>query len=119
MKLSKLEVLILGAVLAAGEGVQLNIAMSTQAHAVLTMAIVVMSGAGIQAVSAASFLAALPAHVATLISSLLGGLIVLLGTFSLSSALHTVIAVVVVIATTLGVGPVTPAEAPIAPVVKR
>lgn len=118
MKLSKLEVLILGAVLAAAEGVQINITMSAQAHAVLTMAIVVLGGAGVQAISATAFLAALPAHLATIISSLLGGLLVLLGTISLSSAVHTLIAVVVVIATVLGVGPEPPAAAPASVIAK-
>ena len=111
MKLTKTEVLILGAVLAAIEGVQLNISMSVQTHAVLTMAIVVMSGAGIQAITPTTFLASLPVQIAALISSLLGGFLVLSATFSLSSVLHTVIAVVVVIATALGVGPAPPAAA--------
>ena len=88
MKLSKSEVLILAIILAAFEAVQLNVSMSLQAHAVLTMAIIVLSGAGIHAISKVSFLAILPAHLAVLVSSILGAVIVLEGSFSISSRMR-------------------------------
>lgn len=109
LKLSKPEVLVFGIVLAALEAVQLNISMSAQAHAVVTVVIVVVSGAGVQAVSKTAFLAEIPASLATLISSLLGALLVLIGTFHIGHFWHVVIAVVVVISTALGIGPQPPA----------
>lgn len=110
LKLSVLDptaVLVLSILLTAAEGVQLNITMSGQAHAVLTVAISVLVGAGIPAISKESFLNYLPPHVATLIASVVGGLLVLVHTFNIASPWPTVIAVVVVALEALGIGPIT------------
>lgn len=105
MKLTKVETLLLSALLTVLEAIQLQIAMSIQGHDVITMAIVTLVAAGLPALSPGAILAGLPAHLAAAIAALLGGLVVLLQSISIGGFWHVVIAVVVIVISALIVGP--------------
>lgn len=105
LKLTRAETLALSALLTALEGVQLQISMSIQAHDVVTMAIVTLVAAGLPALSPGAILAGLPPHVTAAITAALGGLVVLIQSFSIAGAWHTIVGVVVIVISALIVGP--------------
>lgn len=107
MKLSKWWTLALGALLTAGEAVQLQVSMSAAAHAVLSMALIGVAGV-VPAISPQSFLAAIPHQVLQVASAVLGALVVAERSFALGAAWSTVVAAVLVAAWSLGVGPASP-----------
>lgn len=107
LKVPTIVVLVLGALLAAGEAVQINITMSTQAHDAITLVVTLISGLGVMAATPSSIAKVVPHQILVLITAVLGTLNVLqTSSFSLATWLHTVIAVVIVIGNTLfTVGP--------------
>lgn len=105
MKLTKLETLILSALLTALEAIQLQVVMSVQAHDVVTMAIVALVAAGLPALSPGAILAKLPPHLAAAVSGVLGAVIVLVQSASIGGMWHAVTAVVVIVISSLVIGP--------------
>lgn len=105
MKLSKLEVLLLSALLTVLEAIQLQVIMSIQAHDVLTMAIVTFIALGVPALFPGAILAGLPAHLAAAITAGLGALVVLVQSFHIAGVWHTIVAVLVLVISSLVVGP--------------
>ena len=115
VSLTPVETFVLGAILAAAEGVQLNVTMSAHAHDAMAVAIMLL-GAVVSPITKAAFLAKLPPHLVTIIQAALGALLLVVQNFGLGSVWLTVVAVVIVIASSLGIGPapapVIPAPAP-------
>jgi hypothetical protein len=114
-KLSTLETFILGAVLAAIEGVNLSAAIPMSAHTrdAITVVIVVL-GAFVQPITAAQFLAKIPPEIKAIVQALLAGILIVQQSWSLGTALTVALGVAIVIANTLGIGPsaIPPAAPP-------
>lgn len=108
MRFSPAVSLILGAILAVLEALQLQVLhASLPIHDAITLVITVLAGVG---VLPATLVTAVPHHLLVLITALIGGLALVQGDFSVSSTAHTIIAVVLVVANTLFSS--TPALAP-------
>lgn len=111
--LTPTETFLLGAILAAVEGVQLNVTMSVHAHDAVAVAIMLL-GSVVSPLKPAQFLAKIPPHLVAIIQAALGALLLIVQNFGLGSVWLTVVGVVIVAASTLGIGP-APAPVPAAP----
>lgn len=105
--LTPVETFVLGAILAAAEGVQLHVTMSVHAHDAVAVAILLL-GSVVSPLKPTAFLAKLPPHLIAIIQAILGALLLVVQNFGLGSVWLTVVGVVIVIASSLGIGP-TPA----------
>lgn len=105
-KLTTAETFILGAALAAAEGVNLSHALSLSAttHAAITIFIVVL-GAVVQPITSVEFLAKIPAQIKAIVQGLLGAILIAQQSWHVSVVVTVIIGVILVIANTLGLGP--------------
>lgn len=103
-KLTTLETFVLGALLAAAAAVQIHLKMSTQTHAAIAMAIVMIGGV-VHPLTAKQFLSKIPVQVIAIVDAGLGALLIFTTQFHIGSFAQTAIAVVIVVATTWGFGP--------------
>jgi hypothetical protein len=103
-QLSKTWSFVLAALLTAGEAVQLNITMSTTAHNGLAIAIMMVASV-VKPLAPGEFLASLPIEFVYIIQAGLGALLIVSTSFNMSSLAHTIVAVIIVAAGGLGIGP--------------
>ncbi len=116
MKFSPKVALILGAILAALEGVQLAITMSVQAHDAITLAIGVLSGLGVLIVTPSQIAKEVPHQLLVAITAVLGVLnIFQTSSLNVSTTAHVVIGIILVagnaIFTTTGISTAIPPPA--------
>jgi hypothetical protein len=113
MKFSPVVALVLGAILAAAEAVNLAISMSTQAHDAITLAVTLLSGLGVLAATPTQIIKDVPHQVLVAITAVLGVVnVVQTSSFSIDKGWHIALAVVIVIGNTLfttGSAPASPA----------
>jgi hypothetical protein len=104
LTVSPLAAFVLGAILAAAEGVQINITMSSDVHYALTCAIILLASI-VKPLTAAQFLAKVPIEVLYVVQAGLGVLVIVSSHFDVSNLWHTVISVVIIAFAALGIGP--------------
>lgn len=96
----------LGALLTAAEAVQVNLGgMSGAAHAGMSMFIVILAAIVVKGATPAQIQKALTPQTVTIIGGVLGALLIMQQSFHVGTVVHTVIAIIAVVAASFGIAP--------------